>query len=632
VAAALLALLLVLAAAPAAAAAARLSTDEALAAATAPAVLRQAEDDHPGARWQATYDDRGGRWRARLVEDGETFASVVLDDRSGELLRIQPGPGPPRLEEGEAGRLAARRPEVREWLALYPTRDRREILGDDRVWTVTWSSGGRDIAEVRLSDRFGRIEDVRTGPQVDWMLARGRPSSYGRKVAEWWIFVPLCALFLAGLVNWRRPFSMRTLDLLAMLAFGVSLIWFNRGDLFVATPLVYPPLLYLLARMVHVARSARPRTVHIGSRHALVLVALTFGLMGFRLGLNNQDSNVIDVGYAGVVGADRLLDGRLPYGNMPVETNRPCGGRYDDGDPIGYVQTTSGRCESVTGGIDTYGPAVYVAYMPAVAIMGWSGRWDTVPAAHLAAGAFDVLALVGLFLAGLRLGGGRLGVLLAFAWAANPFTAYTLNMNANDALVGAALAWALAALSFPSVRGALLAIAALTKFAPFLLVPLFASLPRRFATLASFAAASIALLAMLALEPDGLRRFYDATVGYQLDRVTPMSIWTIGEFRPGWPDLGPTQRAVQILVVLGALAAAFLPRRRRDVATVAALSAALVIGSQLAASYWFYPYICWWLPPLLVALFAPRRDDRAFPPRWSAGTAEGLDRRGAPVG
>ena len=34
----------------------------------------------------------------------------------------------------------------------------------------------------------------------------------------------------------------------------------------------------------------------------LLLIALFFGLMGFRLGLNNQDSNVIDVGYAGVAG------------------------------------------------------------------------------------------------------------------------------------------------------------------------------------------------------------------------------------------------------------------------------------------------------------------------------------------
>ena len=110
------------------------------------------------------------------------------------------------------------------------------------------------------------------------------------------------------------------------------------------------------------------------------------------------------------------------------------------------MQSTSGRCESPIESGDTYGPAVYLAYVPFVAVFGWSGLWDDLPAAHVAASAFD--------LAGHRsacswpAGGwrsARLGVLLAFGWAANPFTLYALNMNTNDALVGALLAWFLAA-------------------------------------------------------------------------------------------------------------------------------------------------------------------------------------------
>jgi hypothetical protein len=31
-----------------------------------------------------------------------------------------------------------------------------------------------------------------------------------------------------------------------------------------------------------------------------------------------------------------------------------------------------------------------------------------------------------------------------------------------------------------------------------------------------------------------------------------------------------------------------------------------VIVSQIVASYWFYPYICWWLPAVMIALLAPR--------------------------
>ena len=39
--------------------------------------------------------------------------------------------------------------------------------------------------------------------------------------------------------------------------------------------------------------------------------------------------------------------------------------------------------------------------------------------------------------------------------------------------------------------------------------------------------------------------------------------------------------------------------------TVCALAAAVLIAAQLAVTHWFYLYIVWFLPPLLVALVAP---------------------------
>jgi hypothetical protein len=53
-----------------------------------------------------------------------------------------------------------------------------------------------------------------------------------------------------------------------------------------------------------------------------------------------------------------------------------------------------------------------------------------------------------------------------------------------------------------------------------------------------------------------------------------------------------------------ALAVAVVPRRR-DLVTVSALAAAVLIAAQLAVTHWFYLYIVWFLPPLLVALIAP---------------------------
>ena len=47
--------------------------------------------------------------------------------------------------------------------------------------------------------------------------------------------------------------------------------------------------------------------------------------------------------------------------------------------------------------------------------------------------------------------------------------------------------------------------------------------------------------------------------------------------------------------------------RVRDRAQVAALSAALVIAFEACLSYWYYPYVVWFAPLVLVAVFAPYR-------------------------
>ena len=142
------------------------------------------------------------------------------------------------------------------------------------------------------------------------------------------------------------------------------------------------------------------------------MVGLVF-LTAFRVGLNIADSNVIDVGYAGVIGADRIADGDPLYGD--------------------------GFSDDVERG-DTYGPVTYLAYVPFEQALPWSGRWDDLPAAHGAALAFDLIALGGLVLLGRRLRSGRegreLGLALGFAWGAYPYTAFALQTNSNDTAGG----------------------------------------------------------------------------------------------------------------------------------------------------------------------------------------------------
>jgi hypothetical protein len=61
-----------------------------------------------------------------------------------------------------------------------------------------------------------------------------------------------------------------------------------------------------------------------------------------------------------------------------------------------------------------------------------------------------------------------------------------------------------------------------------------------------------------------------------------------------------------------AIAVAFVPRRR-DVVVVAALAAAVVIALQLAVTHWFYLYLVWFFPLVLVALLAPYREPDPMP-------------------
>ena len=65
--------------------------------------------------------------------------------------------------------------------------------------------------------------------------------------------------------------------------------------------------------------------------------------------------------------------------------------------------------------------------------------------------------------------------MLAFAWLAYPYTAFALQSNSNDSLVAALLVWSLVLFARPLARGALLALAALAKFAPLVLAPLYAA-------------------------------------------------------------------------------------------------------------------------------------------------------------
>ena len=495
----------------------------------------------------------------------------------------------PEVSEARAVDIARTDPKAVEALRdpdVYPSAYRSDADGD---WEVGFFATGEQRLQVVVDDDSGEIEEAWTGYQISWKMARGYDGAFGRKLNAPYIWIPLCLIFVAGLLDWRRPFRVAHLDLLVLVAgFGVSHFFFNRGDIGLSVPLAYPALIYLLARTLWLAfrggdglRPSLPLTV---------LAVATVALVGFRIGLNVADSNVIDVGYAGVVGGDKISDGEPLYGDFPDDNSRG----------------------------DTYGPLAYYVYQPFEQVFVWSGDWDELPAAHAASIFFDLATIALLFLLGRRLRAGprgtRLGVLLAFAWTACPYTAFALESNTNDALVSMLLAATLLVLASPAARGAMLALATATKFAPIVLAPLFSTYDtarsgeggtaartplRRLLGVAApfalaFAAATLAVMAQTLIDP-GVGTFWDRTIGNQAGRDSPFSVW--GQE----PSLGWLHTVVKASVVGLALLVAFVPRRRSPV-TVAALGAAVLIALQLTVEHWFYLYIPWFLPFLFIAL------------------------------
>ncbi len=440
----------------------------------------------------------------------------------------------------------------------------------DGKWEVAYFADEKQVALAIVDPRSGRVRESWTGYQTTWKMARGYAGAFGHKLNAPYVFLPLCAIFLLGLIDWRRLGRLVNLDLLALLGFGASHFFFNRAEIGVSVPLQYLPLAYLFGRALWIGLRGRVSPVRPVWPAAWLLIAALF-LFGFRVGLNVADSGVIDVGYASVVGADRITHGEAIYDNFPDDVSQG----------------------------DTYGPVSYLAYVPFELIWPWSGSWDDLPAAHGAAVFFDLATFALLILLGRRIRpgpeGNKLAATLAFAWAAYPYTAFALLSNSNDTLVAMLLTATLLVLARPAARGAMTALASAAKFAPAVLAPMLATYgEKRSRFLLAFAVTGAAVMLWPILDP-GLSTVYDRTIAYQAGRDSPFSIW--GQAAA----LEPLRIAIMAAVALLAVTFALRPKDKQ-LTQVAALGAALLIGVQLTMQHWFYLYIVWFYPFLLIAM------------------------------
>jgi hypothetical protein len=396
------------------------------------------------------------------------------------------------------------------------------------------------------------------------------------------VAVPSAAFFVLGLLDWNRPWRVEHLDLLALAGFFPVAMLFSddlpRAGLWLAAGC----LCWLFARMAGACLGKwrmpelRPSVSSRWMGRAILILLLA------RIA-SVVAGNITDVGQASSVGAWRLLHGLHLYG--AVSWQGPGGFRI-------YRP-------------DAYGPFAYYAYLPFAAVFPPA---PAVIATLLPAVCFDVLTLAGLRVLGLRLGGRPLAHAFMFAYLLYPFPDLSLASEANDGLIAALCVWTIVvATERPVARGLLMAAAVLTKFLPVLLAVQFLGVRqgRSRYVLALFAA----LAGMLAwpLITSGPAKFVDSTFGYQLVQRgggLQFSIWT---YLPRVAIAArPLLAAALVLLALSPMARPPTRQTPQEARQDAALACALLTGAQLLLGYWFYSYLTWCYPLLVVAIIHAR--------------------------
>jgi hypothetical protein len=495
------------------------------------------------------------------------------------------GPGQAIASSGpttgdEALQIAKGLPAVKSELRDNPGSHWDSTKQDKRWREQLWTKDGQLVAEVFVAKKDGKVLEKWTGFQAAWTMARGYPGAFGKDASALWIWLPLLALFLLPFVPRGRP-KLAHLDIAAIALLSVSIAGFNRGRIDISTPALYPPILWLLGRMIWrgLGRSKQEPgglTTWIGPK--VMLAGIVF-LIGFRAAFAAADGNVIDVGEASVIGANKLFSGQAVYGHFPERINRG----------------------------DTYGPVTWAAYVPFAAIFDANANDERLAAAGAGAIVIDLLAIGLMALVGWRLRGPPGALLLTWLWVTCPFTLYVAMCAANDCLPAALLALTLLSATVGGTRGAFVrgasaVVGGMSKMASLTLLPVFwrvkGSSRLRDVAVYAIACALAGAVVMVPYFSDPMA-VYHRTVGFQAGRDSPFSAWGYWHL-PEWSRL--TWRVLTAALIL---LATFRPvARKRTVVNLAALSAAILIAVQLMAIYWFYTYLIWFLPAMFVALQA----------------------------
>ena len=313
--------------------------------------------------------------------------------RAGQAAAVPPAdrrPGP------EDRRRAAEDPAPSGASTRAHTRaSSRRARRAGRSPTTRATSRPRRSRRSSIDDPTGAVLEQWTGYKVAWTMARGYPGAFGRKVNSPWVWIPLCLLFLAPFARWRRPLSVRNLDLLVLLGFSVSLAYFNDAQIGMSVPLVYPLLLYLLVRMLWtgIRGGGRSLGLHLNVPARPGWPSALIFLMGFR---DRAERHELERDRRRLRGRDR---------RRPARQGRPPLRRVPEGQRARrHLRARSTTWPTSRSSRRCRGTA--------------SGTTCRPPTARRSSSTLLCCGL--LFLLGRRVRGPDLGIALAYAWAAYP--------------------------------------------------------------------------------------------------------------------------------------------------------------------------------------------------------------------
>jgi hypothetical protein len=479
------------------------------------------------------------------------------------------------LTPAEAEVAALHDPQVRAATAGGFTRVRTMPL-DDHTVRVGFFDGPRAVAEAAV-DSGGRVRAVITHDRRHARVG----SDVGQRLP---VLIGFVVVFLAATL--RVPLVRReNLDAAALASLTVPIVLVNERYLELSVLCGAALLAFLGWRCLTVAAAgcseggsflverlpARATTLTaVGAAGALALVSIPGGL-------------VSDVGYASMAGATQILDGRLPYGNLPTD---------------GLVHG------------DTYPLLAYLAYVPAALISPVYHAFADLDGALWVATAFALAAALVLG----RVGGPR----SALAFLAFPPLMVAASSGSNDTVAAALVACVLAAAARAGAASGALAAAAWVKVAPAAVLPIWFARGRRSAIPVAVAVAVTVATAGFVFALGGPAGFAEMarSLSFQAERGSFMSVWAEIDFPAA-------QIAFQAALITGIVMAGLWAWRDRalagDARRLAALAAAVLIGVQLAVNHWSATYLAWLFPLLAVALLSGGRSTPS-PPRARASS------------